>query len=204
MKNLFFLLVILLSIGNLSAQEADSMAIQEKQQVEVIEAKEKKETRSPAEPWRPSPKKATLLSTALPGLGQMYVKSYWKVPIIYAAEGVLVYLIIHNNRQFQEFKEAYLIRNDPNSTEVDKFFDNPYYQNAEQLRITRDDYRRNRDLSIVIAAFVYGMQILDATVDAHLKGFKISNDLSMEINPFFYKYNTPNLASGITLTFRFR
>ena len=201
MRKLFFLLVLIFSIGNLSAQETDSSSIREKKEIEV---KEKKETQSPAEPWRPSPKKATLLSTALPGLGQIYVKSYWKVPIIYAAEGVLVYLIIHNNRQFQEFKEAYLIRNDPNSTEVDKFFDNPYYQNAEQLRITRDDYRRNRDLSIVIAAFVYGMQILDATVDAHLKGFKISNDLSMEINPFFYNYNTPNLASGLTLTFRFK
>ncbi len=202
MKKLFFLFIIFLSIGRLWAQEVDSLHIQDEKAIEI---KTEEETAPVSrEEWRPSPKKATLLSTAFPGLGQIYVKSYWKAPIIYAAEGVIIYLMIQNHRQFVDFRDAYLIRIDPNSTETDKFFDDPYYQNAEQLRITRDEYRRNRDLAIIIGALVYGMQILDATVDAHLKGFKISDDLSLEINPFFYKHNTPNLASGLSLTFRFK
>lgn len=195
MKKAFLVLSLFMIVSNLYAQHAGSDTVETNPQTPIL--KEEKSA------WLPKPSKATLMSAILPGLGQAYNRSYWKIPIIYAAEGTLVYLIFYNQGEFLRFKKAYDIRNDPDNTEEDEFIDNPRYQTVDQLRLARDDYRRNRDLSIIIAVAVYGIQILDANVDAHLKAFKLNEELSMEIKPFFYTYNTPNLASGLTLSLKF-
>jgi hypothetical protein len=194
MKQYFFILFLFLALPNLFAQQVDSVASMAPKKISLENTSE--------DIWLPKPKTATLLSTIVPGLGQAYNRSYWKIPLIYAIEGTLVYLIIDNNKNYKSFKEAYRIRTDASSTKVDQYINHQRYKSADQLRLARDDYRRNRDLSIVIAAAVYGMQILDASVDAHLRSFRVNKELSLELNPYFYKYNAYNFASGISLTLK--
>ena len=132
--------------------------------------------------------KAALYSAILPGSGQVYNKSYWKVPVIYAGFGVLVYFINFNNDNYQTFKKAYTFRIDGDSTTDDGY---PNYTN-DDLLVRRDYYRRNRDLCYVFVGVVYVLNIIDAYVDAHLKDFDVSDDLSLHTSPFL------NLSAGGT------
>jgi hypothetical protein len=128
-----------------------------------------------------SPKKAGYLSTALPGLGQIYNKKYWKVPIIYVGFGTLTYFIIDNNKNYQKYLEAYKMRidNDPNNDDI-----LPEYT-TENLRVIKNLYWKNRDLMILLTVGLYALNILDAVVDAHFFTYDISDDLSFHISPTF-------------------
>jgi len=135
-------------------------------------------------------KKATTLSLICPGAGQIYNKSYWKVPIVIGGMASMVYVIDWNNRGFQRFKKAYALRADfdtnpgnyPDGVSHDEF--NGRYS-ATYLKNLRDAYRRNRDLSIILTAAVYAFQAIDAHVDAHLKDFDVSDDLTVDLQPMF-------------------
>jgi hypothetical protein len=129
---------------------------------------------------------AAMYSAIIPGTGQIYNKSYWKVPVIYAGFGVLVYFISFNNDNYQTFKKAYSYRIDGDSTTDDGY---PNYTN-DDLLVRRDYYRRNRDLCYVFVGVVYVLNIIDAYVDAHLKDFDVSDNLSLHTSPFF------NLGAG--------
>lgn len=152
-----------------------------------------------------SVKKATTLSIICPGAGQIYNKSYWKVPIVIGGMASMVYVIDWNNRGYQRFKKAYRLRydfdqqlkayneweanhkDDPDvpapvkPTQSTDEFKGRY--TAEFLKNLKNNYRRNRDLSIIATAGIYILQIVDAHVDAHLKDFDVSDDLSMRIEP---------------------
>jgi len=125
-----------------------------------------------------SPKKAARLSAMLPGLGQAYNEKYWKIPVVYAALGTSTYFIINNNKEYQKYKNAYIARTDDDSTTVTslKF-------KTENIKLRRDYYRRNLELSIVITAGIYVLNIVDAAVDAHLFDFNVNENLSMRIEP---------------------
>lgn len=140
-------------------------------------------------------KRATTLACVLPGAGQIYNKSYWKVPFVVGGFASMIYCVDWNNRGYQRFKKAYSLRaeydkqledynNNPTGQEKpvprDEF--NGRYQ-ANYLKNLRDNYRRNRDLCLIITAGVYVLQIIDAHVDAHLKDYDISDDLSMSLEP---------------------
>lgn len=129
-------------------------------------------------PKEHSPKKAALYSAVLPGLGQMYNKKYWKVPVLYAFAGGIGYAMYKTNSNYQDFRLAYRLRLDGDTTLYSNY-------NLSQLKQARDYWHRYRDLSIVGAVFLYGLQIIDATVDAHLFGFKerINDDLTIELRP---------------------
>ncbi len=157
-------------------------------------------------------KRATTLSTICPGAGQVYNKSYWRVPLVVGGFATTIYCIDWNSRGYQRFKKAYRLRAD--------FDNNPdLYPDGSQdefggrysasfLKNLRNSYRRNRDLCIIITAGLYILQIVDAHVDAHLKDYDISEDLSVELEPMFdYSYN-PGLRSnsatlGMNLRFTF-
>ena len=134
-------------------------------------------------------KKATTLSTIFPGAGQIYNKSYWRVPIVWGGLASTIYTIDWNNRGYQRFKKAYSLRIDydknpgnyPNGAADE--FRGAY--SATFLKNLKDSYRRNRDLCIILTAGVYLLQILDAHVDAHLQDYDISDDLSMNVEPYF-------------------
>ena len=157
-------------------------------------------------------KKATTLSFICPGAGQIYNKSYWKVPIVIGGMVSMGYVIDWNTRGFKRYKTAYELRNDfdlnpgnyPDGVSKDEF--NGRYT-ASYLKNLRDAYRRNRDLSIIITAAVYGFQIIDAHVDAHLKDFDVSDNLTVSLEPMFdYQYLPvygANPVYGLNLNFSF-
>ena len=157
-------------------------------------------------------KKATTLSLIFPGAGQAYNKSYWKVPIVLGGMASMIYVIDWNNRGFNRFKTAYSLRADfdqhpenyPDGVSKDEFRGR---YSATFLKNLRDSYRRNRDLSILITAGVYVFQAVDAHVDAHLKDFDISDNLTVDVDPMFdYQYTQMNKANpvfGFNLNFTF-
>jgi hypothetical protein len=146
-----------------------------------------------------SPKKATYLAL-VPGLGQIYNKKYWKLPIVYAGFAATGYYAITNRTQYLKFNEAYICRadGDQNSlittydpstgvfiTSVDdlKCSDLSRKYNADQLKSFRDYYRRNMELSYIVMGAWYVLQILDAAVDAHLYYWEVNDDISLRIEP---------------------
>ena len=138
-----------------------------------------------------SPRKAAILSSVLPGLGQIYNKRYWKVPIIYAGLLTSTYYINDNNIQYKRYKNAYLKRLDNNPNNDD--FVGEY--SSGDLLIIKDFYRRNREISILCFLGTYIINILDASVDSHLFDYDISEDISLQIKPT----STANL-NGLSLT----
>ena len=137
-------------------------------------------------------KKAPLLSMACPGLGQIYNQKYWKTPIIIASIGGAIYAHNFYNNKFQEYKEAYIIRTDGNKSTIDG-----YLNYSENGLITLQDYYRNqKDLSIIIGAIIYLLNIADAYVDAHLFEYNVNENLSLNFEPSFnHKKNTLQLIS---------
>ena len=143
-------------------------------------------------------KKATTLSAICPGAGQIYNKSYWRVPIVIGGLASTIYTIDWNNRGYQRFKTAYTLKADWDKlTKEEKFEErDKKYPNGQPdefrgaysatfLQNLKNSYRRNRDMCILLTAGVYILQIIDAHVDAHLKDFDISDDLAMNLEPYF-------------------
>lgn len=127
------------------------------------------------------PKKAGYLSAALPGLGQIYNKRYWKLPVIYGAFGTVGYFIGWNNNKYQQYRNAYLLKK---SFPIDELDDPLAIEISEDnLKRGLDYYRRNRDLLMILLVGVYLIQVLDAHIDAHLMEFDVSEDLSFRIEP---------------------
>jgi len=148
------------------------------------------------------PKKASNFSAILPGLGQIYNKRYWKIPIIYGALGTIGYFISYNNKKYQQYRNAYLLKK---SFPQELLDDNLAIELSEEnLERGLDYYRRNRDLLMILLVGFYTLQILDAHVDAHLMDFEITDDLSLGIGP---GVETQSLVStqqyGLKLTLKF-
>ncbi len=135
-----------------------------------------------------SPRRATYYSMLLPGLGQAYNKQYWKIPVIYTAFGVSGYFIKKNYDLYQEFRKAYLYTVDEDSTTLitQEEFENYSIlkgKNEPELRALKNDQKRNLELSYIITGFIYLLNVIDATVYAHLYDFNINEDLSMRVEP---------------------
>ena len=155
--------------------------------------------------------RATTLATICPGAGQIYNKSYWRVPIVIGGFATTIYCIDWNNRGYQRFKKAYRLRYDaeqnpslyPNGSPDE--FGGRYASSF--LKNLRNSYRRNRDLCIILTAGIYLLQIMDAHVDAHLRDYDISDDLSVDINPtidYAYHPGAGNIATmGMNFSFKF-
>lgn len=138
--------------------------------------------------------KAIILSAVLPGTGQIYNKKYWKVPIIYAGLGALIYSISFSNKNYHTYKDAYIARTDSDPLTTDNY---PRYTD-DNLRSLFEYYRRNRDLSYILAGTVYVLNILDAYVDAELFYFDVSDDLSINYSPFIMNSQQGNTIGGIS------
>ena len=148
-----------------------------------------------------SPSKAALYSAILPGLGQVYNRKYWKVPIIGVGAGALIYGLNFNQSNFSMFKQE-LIKRQQGLGNLDPDLDRYSDANLNELQ---DFYRRNRDLTIVGLALLYALNIIDATVDAHLFEFNVDDDLSMKFSPapiFTATSSAPALGLGIKLSFK--
>jgi hypothetical protein len=147
-----------------------------------------------------SPTKATLYSVALPGLGQVYNKKYWKVPIIYAGMGVSIYFAISNQTNYQKYKTAYINRtdNDESTVVIEELSD----LTNDNLSSGVDYYKRNRDLSYIIAGLIYVLNIVDASVDAHLFTFPKNDNLSFNLQPTLQLTQNNHWAKGLSLVIK--
>lgn len=134
-----------------------------------------------------SPKTATLRSLAIPGWGQVYNKEYWKLPIIYGALGTAAGIYIYNNTWYKRTRDAFNIRVNNDTASFQTI--NPKLEPlpASSLLVYRNSFRRDRDLSALWFILLWGLNIVDATVFAHLKSFDVSSDLSLSVQP---KINT--------------
>jgi hypothetical protein len=130
-------------------------------------------------PFQPNPKKAGLYSSIVPGLGQLYNRQYWKIPIVYVGLATVGYFFIKNLNEYQDYRIAYIGRiNNPYPT--DKYVN--IYTTA-QLQQLQNDYNKYLDLTVLIGTIGYVMQVMDAVTGAHLKNFDISRDISMKVKP---------------------
>ena len=126
--------------------------------------------------------RATTLSMICPGAGQIYNKSYWRVPIVVGGFAATLYCIDWNNRGYQRFKKAYRLRADYDAN-PDLYPDGSRDEfggrySASFLKNMRNSYRRNRDLCIILTAGLYILNVVDAHVDAHMRDYDISKNLS--------------------------
>ncbi|WP_107040090.1 DUF5683 domain-containing protein [Brumimicrobium mesophilum] len=190
----FFLVFLLFICATLSAQETEQFNKFENDSSIVVQERDTTH----------SPKKAALYSL-IPGGGQIYnhlampkgkKKAFWKVPIIYAGLGATGFFAIQNHITQRNLKAEYLFRSE---------FDTPnlqeYSQYDDQGILTLfEDTRRSRDLMIFAFIAVFGLNVLDAHVEAHFVNFDISKDLSLNLKPRMHDFKTPGLS--LSLNFR--
>ncbi len=166
------------------------------------------------EEFKPDPRKTLIFSAIFPGLGQVYNRKYWKLPILYGGFIGFSYAISWNNRYYQDYFQAYkdIMDEDPETNSWHNFL--RYGQDPESvdttwlkdvLRRGKNYYRRYRDLSIIGTVALYGLSIMDAYVDAQLFEFDITPDLSMRVEPAVIQKNSYYAANafGIHCSFNF-
>jgi len=163
-----------------------------------------------------SPVHAAMLSAALPGLGQIYNKKYWKLPLIYGGATALMYLINYNNNEYIFYREAYYdakilkIRNEefvkryseanPNADlgalSVDYIM--------ERSEKGKEYYLKYRDYCIMGMVGLYLLNIMDANVDAFFLNFDVSKDLTAKIKPFVDNFLLSENIIGVKLSLEYK
>ncbi len=150
-----------------------------------------------------SPTKALWMSAVLPGLGQVYNRQAWKIPIIYAGAAAVTYFAVTNYQGRERFKNEYINRQNGNTDALLERYAN--YPDANIYSLYQS-YNRNFQLSLIVGGVVYALNIIDAYVYAHLFDFEITDDVSMSIRPNVEMFSMPNFstpATGLTLQVRF-
>jgi len=164
-----------------------------------------------------SPRKAAIRSAIIPGWGQIYNKKYWKVPIVWGALGVTGYIFFNNLYTYKDLKFSYAAKYKASLPPYDSTNPKPppyqdstdYYKikpqylpiDQEALRAGRNQYRQYIDYAAVFFIVFWGLNVVDAAVDAHLKAFDISPDLTLKIKP---TYNPLVKAGGVSFVFNFK
>ena len=153
-----------------------------------------------------NPRKATIRSAIIPGWGQAYNQKYWKIPIVYAAIGIPAYTFFYNKKWYNRTREAArMLSSDPLDTanyrqRVDQklwvFFSTP--NSVPSLLNYRNQYRRDMDYSVLIVLLMWGLNVVDATVDAHLKEFDINENLSFHVKPTLFQGSS---TAGVSFVF---
>lgn len=189
-RNFFYSLVFtLVCILSTIAQEQDSLNIQST--MTSTEDAFKLDLYDPLAPAR-----SAFYSAVLPGLGQAYNGSYWKIPLVYAGIGTSLYLVIQNDTQYNRYRDAFKRR--LAGFEDDEFQD---ILDNEGLINAQKQFRQNKEFAILATVAFYLLNIVDANVDAHLKQFDVSDDLSLQPN-FEPNYLSGKVDYGLTLNFK--
>ena len=199
MNNKFIYIFLFLSVNSLIAQKSDTLTLSKQKELTFKDRPtEKNNYYNPL-----APAKAAFYSAVLPGLGQIYNKRYWKVPIVYLGIGTSIYFYKLNNDDYNRFRNAYKRR-------LAGYTDDEFWGNgttpivsSDRLEDAQKTAKRNKDLSIAVAVAFYLLNIIDANVDAHLRQFNVNNDLTLEpvfeLNPIDTKANY-----SISLKYRFK
>ena len=132
-----------------------------------------------------SPRKAAIRSAILPGLGQIYNKKYWKLPLVYGAIGASGAVFVYNITNYKDTRFAYRVKYNMRVNGTDSLLFNSIKSNLqplpeESLRYYRDQFRRDIDYSALFFLLLWGLNVVDASVDAHLKTFDVGPDLSLQ------------------------
>ena len=152
------------------------------------------------------PRKATLRSLIIPGWGQAYNRKYWKIPIVYAALGITGAIFNYNRTEYNKAKYAYFAVINRNTADsvffpvanvADEFKAKVAEGDTYALQNYRNEVRKNVDYSVLFFVFFWALNVVDATVDGHLKDFDVGNDLSLKIKPSFY--NLPSTPLGVSV-----
>jgi len=147
-----------------------------------------------------NPKKATIMSAIIPGLGQIYNRKYWKPPIIYAGFATAIFMIDFNTYYYKKYKLFYNNKVDNNPATPDFY----PYNSLDELLSLKNYYRRNLELSYIATSLVYLLNVIDANVDGNLYDFDVSDDLSLNIKPSVIKPDcAQGMATGLTITLSF-
>lgn len=195
----FFIFLMLMS--NFCIAQKDSAA---KKEVIAKKVKQKTYPFAKIDSTKPyNPRIATIRSAIAPGWGQITNKKYWKLPIVYGALGTTGYIFVRNIKQFKEANAAYknAIDNDPSN---DGQIPEPYYSvrtQPERIKNFRNQVRQNVDYSVLFFVLFWGLNVADAAVDAHLKTFDVSDDLSLQIKP---GYSQMAKTNGISLVLKIK
>ncbi len=216
-KCLFLLCLVVLSFNWGLSQEEDENKVQEPppateidslttdMQEKGITVQEVTFEKKRINPLAPS--KAAFYSAVLPGLGQIYNRRYWKVPIVYGAIGTGIYVYSINNTEYNKARDAFKRRRagftddefyDINGDGVGPDIDSEALQDAQEAR------QRDRDLALVITIALYALNIIDANVDAHLKQYNVDQDLSLDFKPYLDLNpwtNEPNYGMALLIKF---
>jgi hypothetical protein len=137
-----------------------------------------------------SPSKALMFALVLPGLGQAYNGKYWKMPLVWGSLGVAGYTIVYNTGKYEEATINYILD-----------------ESDDNKRIL-DGWKRNMELSYIVAILIYGLQVLDAYVDANLSSWDVNDNLSMGISPSLQPMMThtslTGYSGGLTCSFKIK
>ncbi|MDN4013992.1 DUF5683 domain-containing protein [Chryseobacterium gambrini] len=147
-----------------------------------------------------NPTKAGLYSAVLPGLGQVYNKKYWKVPIVLGAVGAGVGIAVWNDNQYRRYREYYIAKLNGTPNE---FVDSHPWLDKVALGNAQDRSKRQRDYAIAITGLIYILNIVDAVVDAHL--YEARHDPDLTLNPAMIQdqYGIAPPKTGLSLSYRF-
>lgn len=154
-------------------------------------------------PKKFNPRTATIRSAILPGWGQAYNKKYWKIPIVYGALGVSAGVFFFNLKTYRQLRDAVILRQDTIPGNDSEIAPDLQQLNTSSLIFYRNAYRQNIDYSVLAFLVIWGLNVVDATVDAHLKAFDVSPDLTMKIRPQF-RFETGTASLGLVFGFRDR
>ncbi|WP_371812598.1 DUF5683 domain-containing protein [Aquimarina sp. U1-2] len=192
--------LLLFSTQSIFSQENEELPENEELKVtteEVAVAKKKRKREKKIRPYEPlAPARAAFYSAVLPGLGQVYTKKYWKVPLVYAAIGAGVYFYLQNNSRYNDLRDAYKRR-------LSGFDDDEFPQfTDDQLIDLQDRFRRDQELSLLLTAAAYLLNIVDANVTAHLQQYNITEDLSFKPKVNLDNFN-PGLNYGVSFNYSF-
>lgn len=172
------LLLIILTLASQGLKAQDTLILKQDAPVETVDVKIRQH----------SPKKATWLAL-IPSAGQAYNRKYWKMPIVYAGFGVTTYFAITNGNDYHLYRDAYDFKMGTKTNVSQKAQKEAAKYTEDNLISLRDYYRRNMELSWIITAAWYVIQIIDANVDAHFFYYDIGDDLTLHIEP---QWNTLN------------
>ncbi len=187
---IFFLLFLLPAVLFAQKDSAVAKPVAKKEKIRIFHIDTSK-------PY--NPKYAVVRSAIIPGWGQITNKRYWKLPLVYGALGTTTYIFFRNVKQFKEADRAYKNAID-NDTGNDNLIPEPYFtvrSRPDVIRNFRNQVRQNVDYSVLFFIAFWGLNVVDAAVDAHLKTFDVSDDLSLQIRPGYSPIANTNGVSLI-------
>jgi hypothetical protein len=182
-------LLVMFCVSGASAQQRkDSLSQKEKRAAKPVTPDTSLASKDTARKERSEAGKAALRSAVLPGWGQAYNRKYWKIPIVYGALAIPVATFSYNLQWYRKCREAYNIRfyNDTSVVTPDLPTDgiDPQLKplSTSQLRLYRNEFRKNVDFSVLAFIALWGLNVVDAAVDGHLRSFNVSEDLSLRLD----------------------